>query len=61
MTREGSNILVIAPIVSCNPLVTLVMARLFLRQVETITKELVIGTLMAVGGVAMVVVGGLIQ
>ena len=60
VTREGSNILVIAPIVSCNPLVTLVMARLFLRQVETITKELVIGTLMAVGGVAMVVVGGLI-
>ena len=60
VTREGSNILVIAPIVSCNPLVTLVMARLFLRQVETVTKELVIGTLMAVGGVAMVVVGGLI-
>ena len=60
VTREGSNILVIAPIVSCNPLVTLVMARLFLRQVETITKELVIGTLMAVGGVGMVVVGGLI-
>ena len=60
VTREGSNILVIAPIVSCNPLVTLVMARLFLRQVETVTKELVIGTMMAVGGVAMVVVGGLI-
>ncbi len=60
VTREGSSILVIAPIVSCNPLVTLLLARLFLRQSETITKELVIGTLMAVGGVAMVVVGGLI-
>ena len=60
VTREGSNILVIAPIVSCNPLVTLIMARLFLRQSETVTKELVIGTLMAVSGVAVVVVGGII-
>ncbi len=59
VTREGSSILVLSPIVSCNPLVTLVLARLFLRQTETITKELVIGTLMAVGGVGMVVVGGL--
>ena len=60
VTREGSSILVLSPIVSCNPLVTLVLARLFLRQTETITKELVIGTLMAVGGVAMVVAGGII-
>ena len=60
VTREGSNILVIAPIVSCNPLLTLLLARLFLRQSETVTKELVIGTLMAVGGVGMVVVGGLL-
>ena len=60
VTREGSSILVLSPIVSCNPLVTLVLARIFLRRTETITKELVIGTVMAVGGVAMVVVGGLI-
>ena len=59
VTREGSNILVIAPIVSCNPLVTMILVRLFLRQAETITTGLVVGTLMAVGGVAMVVVGGL--
>ena len=61
VTREGSSILVLSPIVSCNPLVTLVLARLFLRRTETITRELVIGTLMAVGGVAMVVAGGLIS
>ena len=60
VTREGSSILVLSPIVSCNPLVTLILARLFLRRTEPITRELVIGTLMAVGGVAMVVVGGLI-
>ena len=60
VTREGSNILVLAPIVSCNPLVTMVLVRLFLRQAETITTGLVVGTLMAVGGVAMVVVGGIV-
>ena len=60
VTREGSSILVLSPIVSCNPLVTLILARLFLRRTEPITRELVIGTLMAVGGVAMVVVGGLV-
>ena len=60
VTRDGSNILVIAPIVSCNPLVTLFLARVFLRHSESVTKELVMGTLMAVGGVALVVVGGLI-
>lgn len=60
VTRDGSSILVISPIVSCNPLVTLMLARLFLRQSEAVTKELVIGTLLAVGGVALVVAGGII-
>ncbi len=57
ITREGSSVLVISPIVSCNPLVTLILARLFLRRSENVTRELVIGTLIAVGGVALVVVG----
>ena len=58
ITREGSSVLVISPIVSCNPLVTLILARLFLRRSENVTRELAIGTLMAVGGVALVVIGG---
>ena len=60
ITREGSNILVVTPIVSCFPLVTLLLARLFLRGGETVPKELVIGTLLAVGGVLLVVIGGII-
>lgn len=60
VTREGSNILVISPIVSCNPLFTLMLARFFLRSSESVTRELVIGTLMAVGGVALVVIGGIL-
>jgi drug/metabolite transporter (DMT)-like permease len=60
ITREGSSVLVISPIVSCNPLVTLVLARLFLQRTETVSRELVFGTLLAVGGVSLVVIGGLI-
>ncbi len=60
VTREGSSILVISPIVSCNPLVTLFLARIFLRRTESVTTELVIGTLMAVGGVSLVVIGGIL-
>ena len=60
ITRPGSSILVISPIVSCNPLFTLLLARLFLRQTESVTTELVAGTLLAAAGVAMVVVGGII-
>ena len=60
ITREGSNVLVISPIVSCNPLVTLALARLFLSRTERVTRELVIGTLMAVGGVMLVVTGGIV-
>lgn len=60
VTREGSSILVLSPIVSCNPLVTLFLARIFLRRTETVSTELVVGTFMAVGGVALVVAGGII-
>lgn len=60
ITRPGSSILVLSPIVSCSPLFTLLLVRLFLQGHETVNRELVIGTLTAVGGVAMVVVGGII-
>ena len=60
ITREGSSVLVVSPIVSCNPLFTLLLARLFLQRSETVSRELVIGTLLAVVGVGLVVMGGLI-
>ena len=60
ISREGSSILVLSPIVSCNPLVTLALASIFLRRTETISRELVIGTLMAFSGVILVVIGGII-
>jgi drug/metabolite transporter (DMT)-like permease len=48
---------VVSPINASNPLITLVLAHLFLRRLESINLLLVIGTLLSVGGVALVVLG----
>ncbi len=48
---------VISPIVSANPLVTLLLAQLFLSRLEELTRSLFIGTGVVVVGVALVVVG----
>jgi uncharacterized membrane protein len=48
---------VVSPINASNPLITLVLAHLFLRRLESINLLLVLGTLLSVGGVVMVIVG----
>jgi drug/metabolite transporter (DMT)-like permease len=48
---------VVSPINASNPLITLVLAHLFLRRLESINLVLVVGTLLSVGGVALVVLG----
>jgi drug/metabolite transporter (DMT)-like permease len=48
---------VVSPINASNPLITLLLAHLFLRRLEQINLMLVIGTLLSVGGVVMVVLG----
>ena len=50
-------VVVVAPIVSVNPLITLALAHLFLKRMEQITLRLIIGTLLVVGGVCLVVLG----
>lgn len=54
---EHGEVVVISPIVSVSPLITLVLAWALLRQLERITLPLVIGALLVVGGVALVAVG----
>ena len=54
---QKADVVVISPIVASSPLVTLLLAHVFLTRIETITKRLAIGTVMAVSGVALVVVG----
>jgi drug/metabolite transporter (DMT)-like permease len=48
---------VVSPINASNPLITLALAHLFLRRLESINLLLVLGTLLSVGGVVMVVLG----
>jgi drug/metabolite transporter (DMT)-like permease len=54
---QRSEVAVISPIVSANPLVTLLLAQLFLSRLEELTRSLFIGTGVVVVGVALVVVG----
>ena len=48
---------VVSPISASSPLITLVLAHLFLRRLESVNVLLVVGTLLSVGGVATVVLG----
>ena len=48
---------VVSPINASSPLITLLLAHIFLQRLEHINLLLVLGTLLSVGGVVLVVVG----
>jgi drug/metabolite transporter (DMT)-like permease len=50
-------VVVATPIGSLNPLVALILAQIFLKQMERITPRIVIGTALVVAGVVLVIVG----
>lgn len=52
-----SDVVIVAPIASISPLVTLLMAHLFLDKLERVTRWILLGTALAVSGVALVIVG----
>ena len=54
---EKGDVTVVAPIVSISPLITLVLVRIFLEKMESISPTLVFGALLIVGGTVLVVVG----
>ena len=54
---ERGDVVVISPIVSVSPMITLILAWVLLRQMERITLPLVLGALLVVGGVALVAIG----
>ena len=53
--------IVVAPIVSVNPLITLALAHIFLKRMERITTRLIIGTCLVVGGVFLVIIGNAVS
>ena len=52
-----SDVVIVAPIASISPLVTLLLAHLFLEKLERVTRWLLVGTLLAVSGVGLIIVG----
>ena len=48
---------VVSPIYACTPLITLVLASIFLRRLEAIDFILAVGTLLSVVGVVLVIWG----
>ncbi len=48
---------VVSPISACSPLITLALAHIFLRRLESINPVLIIGAILSTCGVAIVVVG----
>ena len=54
---QRSDVVIVAPIVSTNPLMTLLLAQLFISRLERITREVVYGSAVTVGGIILVVFG----
>ena len=57
MALQRADVVVVSPIVSANPLFTLILAAIFLSVQENVNRWLVLGTAITVGGVALVVLG----
>ena len=54
---ERADVAVVSPIVSINPIITLVLAQLFISRMENLTKWLFLGVGITVAGVAIVSLG----
>ena len=54
---QRSDVVMVAPIVSTNPLMTLLLGQLFISQLERISRDVVIGSALAVGGIILVILG----
>ncbi len=54
---ERADVTVVSPIVSTNPIFTLILAQIFISRMENLTKWLFLGVGVTVAGVAIVTVG----
>ena len=51
---QKADVVIIGPIVACNPLITLLMAHIFISRLERVTIRLVAGTVLAATGMILV-------
>ena len=54
---QRSDVVIVSPIASTNPFVTLLLAHMFISRLERITRQVVYGSMLAIGGIILVVVG----
>ena len=52
-----ARVVVVTPLASTSPILTLVLAHVFLQRLERVSWQVVAGTLLVVAGVSMVIVG----
>ncbi|HIN06426.1 MAG TPA: hypothetical protein EYM65_09355 [Dehalococcoidia bacterium] len=57
LALSRAPVTVVSPINASSPLITLALAHIFLRRLESLNWTLVLGTLISVGGVVLVVLG----
>ena len=55
---QRADVVVVTPIVASSPLVTLLLAHLFISRLEKVTLRLTAGAILTVAGVIMVTLGG---
>ncbi|MFH1560728.1 MAG: EamA family transporter [Chloroflexota bacterium] len=53
---SNSPVVVVSPVAAITPLVTLILAHIFLQRLERITKRTVLGTLLVVSGVIIITI-----
>ena len=53
-----SDVVIISPIAAINPLITILLAQLFLSRIEKVSLSVFLGAMLAVGGVVLVIIGG---
>ena len=54
---QRARVVVVSPIAAVNPLVTVLLAQIFLSQLEQVTRRVFLGTVLTVLGVVLVIVG----
>ena len=57
LALDNAPVVVVSPIASIYPLLVIALSYLFLKQVERITWQMVVGAALVVGGVASITVG----
>jgi drug/metabolite transporter (DMT)-like permease len=53
---NSAPLVVVSPVFAINPLVTLILASIFLKRLERITKRMVFGTLLVILGIVVITI-----